>query len=85
MIYNQGNNGCYNQNNNGCGRRAGGSRISKCMIGFLVVVLAFAVGLILGAVFYETFLPVLASVIAFAAAVLVVIIALLIFWHRRCE
>lgn len=47
---------------------------------FLILVFAFAVGLIVGAVNYETILPVLAAVIAFAAAILVAIVALLIFW-----
>ena len=47
---------------------------------FLVLVLAFTVGLILGAVFYESILPALAAVIAFAAAILAIVIALLIYW-----
>ena len=48
---------------------------------FLAFVFAFTVGLIVGAFAYETFLPVIAAVIAFAAATLVVIIALLIYWY----
>jgi len=57
----------------------------KLAIGFLLLLVALALGLILGAVFYETILPVLASVIAFAAALAAVVIALLIyyFWRRR--
>ena len=48
---------------------------------FLFFVLALAIGLILGAVNYETILPVIAAVIAFAAAIVAIIIALLIYWH----
>lgn len=54
---------------------------------FLALVLLFTIGLIVGAVNYETFLPVLAAVIAFAAAIAAIMIALLIYWfvcrHNR--
>ena len=56
---------------------------SNRVLCFLVLVFVFAVGVILGAAFYSMILPVLASVIAFAAAVLVVIVALLICRRRR--
>lgn len=56
------------------------------IVGFFVLLLALAVGLILGAVGYETILPVLASVIAFAAAVAAITIGLaLYYWCRRSE
>ena len=55
-------------------------------IAFLVLLIAFAVGLVLGAVYYETILPVLATVIAFAVTLAVIVIALLIYyWCRRGE
>ena len=50
-------------------------------IGFLIIVLTLAIGVIVGAVNAEAIVPVLAAVIAFAAAVLVIIIALLIYWR----
>ena len=46
----------------------------------LGAVLALAVGLILGAVNFETILPVVASFIAFTAAIAAIIIALIIYW-----
>ena len=53
-------------------------------IGFLAFVFALAVGLILGAIFAQPLLTVLAALIAFAAAILVVIIALVIWvYHRK--
>ena len=53
-----------------------------CFLGF---VFALALGLILGAFYYETILPAIASVIAFAAVIAVVIIVLLIAQYRRGE
>ena len=53
-----------------------------CFFGFLI---ALALGLILGAIFYETILPALAAIIAFGAALLAVVIALLVFRSRRCD
>ena len=53
---------------------------------FLVGVAVIAVSLLLGAVFYETFLPASAAVIAFSAAVAAIAIALLIYYkcRKRC-
>ena len=74
----------YPNQNNGCARpRSGCCGFSYAVLCFLCLVFALALGLILGAVFYETILPVLAAVIAFAAAILVGIIALLIWRWRR--
>ena len=73
-----------NCNNNGCDRRR---RIS-CLcslkpICFLAALLTLALGLIFGAIYYETLLPILASIIIFAVAMAVAIIALLI--YRACD
>lgn len=54
------------------------------LIGFFAVLLAFAVGLILGAVYYETILPVVAAIIAFVAALAAVGIGIWFFTRRRC-
>lgn len=51
-------------------------------IAFLAGLLALALGVILGAVFYTTFLPVLATIIVFGVIMLVGIAALLI--YRYC-
>ena len=53
---------------------------------FLVLVLFFTVGLILGAIYFETIVPALAAVIAFVAAILAIVIALVLYWffNRRC-
>jgi len=48
---------------------------------FLVLVIALAVGLILGAVYAETILPAIAAIIAFIAAVAAVLIALLVYCY----
>ena len=53
------------------------------LIGFFAVLLAFAIGLILGAVFYETVLPVIAAIIAFIAALAAVGIGIWFFTRRR--
>lgn len=53
------------------------------LIGFFAVLLAFAIGLVLGAVYYETFVPILASVIAFIAAVGAVGFGVWFFTRRR--
>lgn len=55
---------------------------TETIIGFFAVLLALAIGIIIGAVYYETFLPVLAAVIVFAAVIGVIIIALLLYLHR---
>lgn len=68
-------------NNDSCCCRPG-----RCLWGavcFLVLVFALGIGLILGAVYYETVLPALSALIAFTAAIAVIIIALLIF--NRCR
>lgn len=53
-----------------------------CFFAFLI---ALALGLVLGAVLYETILPALAAIIAFGAVLLAIVIALLLFRNRRCE
>ena len=53
------------------------------LIGFFAVLLAFAIGLILGAVYYETILPVIAAIIAFIAALAAVGIGIWVFTRRR--
>ena len=62
-------------------------RSNRCLvyaIFFLVLAAAIGLGLILGAVYYETIFPALAALIAFTAAVAVIIIALLIYyWCRK--
>lgn len=54
----------------------------ETVVGFFAVLLAFAIGVIIGAVNYETFLPVLAAIIVFAVVIAVIIIALLLYWFR---
>ena len=54
----------------------------ETVLGFFAVLLALAIGAIVGAVNYETFLPVLAAVIVFAIIIGVIIIALLLYWLR---
>lgn len=54
----------------------------ETVLGFFAVLLALAIGVIVGAVNYETFLPVLAAVIVFAIIIGVIIIALLLYWLR---
>lgn len=70
---------CQNPNASRPYRRC--SNYTGAAIGFLSIVLTFAIGVIIGASFFEMILPVLAAVIAFAAAVLVLLVALLIYWH----
>lgn len=53
------------------------------LVGFFAVLLAFAIGLILGAVYYETILPVIAAIIAFIAALAAVGIGIWVFTRRR--
>ena len=63
-----------------CNPNRGSRRCLNCIetvIGFFAVLLALAVGVIIGAVNYETFLPVLAAIIVFAVVIGVIIIALL--------
>lgn len=82
---------CANQYNNACEqcanpcpcRRSGFGLCSMKVIGFFVVALAAALGLIFGAVYAEQIFAALAAVIVFAAVMLVAIIALLI--YRWCE
>ena len=54
----------------------------ETIIGFFAVLLALAVGVIVGAVNFETLLPVLAAIIVFAVIIGVIIIALLLYWFR---
>ena len=69
-------------------------RCSRCacserLIGFFVLLLAAALGLIFGAVYAEAIFRALAAVIVFAVVMAVSVIALLIFagcrgcWNRR--
>lgn len=69
------------QNGNCCQRTE--NRYWKAAICFLALVLLFTIGLILGAVFAQQILAALPAVIVFAAAVLVVLIALLLTWRKR--
>ena len=71
---------CQNSNYNRSSRRC--IACSETVIGFFAVLLALAIGIIVGAVNYETFLPVLAAVVVFAIVIAVIIIALLIYWLR---
>ena len=76
---------CENRYENRCGRNRG-SRFCLCsmkVIGFFVVALAAALGLIFGAVYAEQIFAALAAVIVFAAVMAVAIIALLI--YRWCD
>lgn len=74
---------------NRCENRCGRSRCGCCglcstkVIGFLVVALAVALGLIFGAVYAEQIFAALAAVIVFAAVMAVAIIAILI--YRGCD
>ena len=67
---------------NCCTARTGCS-CAKGAVAFLLFLIALGVGLILGAVFYETILPVLAAVIAFVAALAAIVIAVLLVCCRR--
>lgn len=49
-------------------------------LGFLALVLLFAIGVIIGAVNYTVFLPVLPAVVAFTAAIAAITIAVVIYW-----
>lgn len=83
MIYqnNNGENNCCTRQKRSC--RCG---IPGVVICFLALLFFIAVALVVGAVLYETILPVAPAFIAFAAALLAVIIALLIYrWVRRCD
>ena len=76
-------NGCSN-----CSGSCGSARRLACMCSMKVICLfvllfAFALGLILGAVFAPFMLFALAAIIVFAIIMAIAIIALLIF--RRCE
>ena len=69
------NNGCYYPTR----------RMVNCWdwaLGLFAWLFALALGIILGAVFYETFVPILATIIVFAVIMVVGIIALLI--YRGC-
>lgn len=76
-----------NYQDSNCASAAGTARLSCLCSGgslcFFAFLLAFAIGLILGAVYYETILPVIAAVIAFAAAIAAILVALVFFWCRR--
>ena len=74
------------QDVNSCRRRCIRCICPASVIGFFALLLAFAIGLILGAIYYETILPALAAIIAFAAAIAAGVIGLLIYcWCKRCE
>ena len=82
------NSGCCHQERTACSNSAccPGKRSYLYvygLIGFFAVLLALAVGLILGAVFYETILPVVAAIIAFIAALAAVGIGIWLFTRRR--
>lgn len=70
-------------NPNCCGGERRCCRVSEAVVGFFGLLLALAVGIILGAVYYETFTPILASVVAFAAAIAAILAALLFVRSRR--
>ncbi len=75
---------CYPQ----CSSNSGGSHHrynprASGAIGFFALLLFLAVGLILGAIFYETITPILSTVIVAAILILAVIIALWIFYARN--
>ena len=75
--------GCGNGCNVGCKRACCGDQNKA--LGFLAVLLAAALGLIFGTIYYETFLPALPALILFAVTMAVAIIAVLIYrWSRRC-
>ena len=54
----------------------------ETVLGFFAVLLALAIGIIIGVVNAETLLPVLAAIIVFAVVIAVIIIALLLYWFR---
>ena len=54
----------------------------ETVLGFFAVLLALAIGIIIGVVNAETLLPVLAAIIVFAVVIGVIIIALLLYWFR---
>lgn len=80
-----------NSSENNCCERQERRRSCCCSVPgtaicFLVLLVFVAVALMAGAVLYETILPVIPAIIAFAAALLAVIVALLIYrWVRRCD
>lgn len=72
------------QNQQTCGYRGWGYAV-RCVdlaVAFLAFLFALALGVVLGAAYVQTFAPVLAAVIVFAAVMLVGVIALLI--YRFC-
>ena len=56
---------------------------SERVIGFFVLLLAVALGLIFGAVYYEAIFSALAAIIVFAAVMAAAVIALLIYGGCR--
>jgi len=54
----------------------------ETVLGFFAVLLALAIGVIVGVLNAETFLPALAAIIVFAVVIAVIIIALLLYWLR---
>lgn len=54
----------------------------ETVLGFFAVLLALAIGIIIGVLNAETLLPVLAAIIVFAVVIGVIIIALLLYWFR---
>lgn len=63
-------------------------RINRCSyiaVIFLVLLLALAIGLIIGAMNAETILPAMAALIAFSAAIAAILVALLLLWWKKCD
>ena len=54
----------------------------ETVLGFFAVLLALAIGIIVGVINAETLFPVLAAIIVFAVVIAVIIIALLLYWFR---
>lgn len=71
---------CQNSNYNRSSRRC--IACSETVIGFFAVLLALAIGIIIGAVNSEVILTALAAVIVFAVVIAVIILALLIYTFR---
>ena len=71
------NNGCCNRNQREWSFTPG------CAICFLLLVLTFAIGLVVGVVNAETYFPALAAIIAFAAAIAAIAVALILFNCRK--
>lgn len=63
-------------------------RPSRCVciaIGFLVLLLVFTIGLIVGAYNAQIIISAIAALIAFAAAIAAILIAIVLMYCKRCE